>query len=96
MKANEIYLDPEKWHEETIEAAQAVVDGLFVARRILEAAGDRGRKGHPYAREDHKLLLSIYDRYQQELRIPVIVRPPDDEEGEGEYVLEPQVPPQQS
>lgn len=73
-------LDPEEWDLELVEAAQAVYDGLTIARLIR-------RKAFPHvtdiAPQSDGAVLEIYDRLQDQLRMPVLVQPPAEEEEEG-------------
>ncbi len=87
----ELDMSPEDWDEDSIQAASAVVDGLEAAKRIIVAAGLKrpewlqrwdpqlGGAVKEYQEPiPYELLFEVYDRYQQELRVPVIVQPPEE------------------
>jgi hypothetical protein len=71
-------LDPKAWDEEMVESVEAVRMGLIAARELHEslfpaATNDPGRKLVPTFAN----LLELYDRIQDQLRIPVMITAPE-------------------
>jgi hypothetical protein len=71
-------LDTSKWDHEVVDAAEGVLDGMLAARQIFKAYIRQAKPTLGDIEPTTGELVEVYDRLQEQLRVPVIVRPPDE------------------